>query len=139
MAYPYDGIISNNKKELTVNSHNCCKSQLCYAKRKKPASKYYILYDSNSMTLWKKQNYRGREQSNGVRVQFNSVQSLGRAQLFATPWTAARQTSLSITNFQSIKRQMMVRMWRKREHLCTASVNLNWCNHYGKQYGVSSG
>lgn len=68
MVYPYDGIISNNKKELTVNSHNCCKSQLCYAKWKKPACKYYILYDSNSMTFCKKHNYRGREQSNGVRV-----------------------------------------------------------------------
>ena len=57
-----------HKKELTVNSHNCCKSQLCYAKWKKPACKYYTLYDSNSMTFCKKQNYRGREQSNGVGV-----------------------------------------------------------------------
>ena len=29
---------------------------------------------------------------------FSSVQPLGRVQLFATPWTAARQASLSITN-----------------------------------------
>ena len=28
-----------------------------------------------------------------------SVQSLGRVQLLATPWTATRQASLSITNF----------------------------------------
>ena len=34
-------------------------------------------------------------------VQFSSVQSLSRVQLFATPWIAARQASLSITNFQS--------------------------------------
>ena len=33
-----------------------------------------------------------------VSVQFSSVQSLSRVQLFATPWIAARQTSLSITN-----------------------------------------
>ena len=33
--------------------------------------------------------------------QFSSVQSLSRVRLFATPWTAARQVSLSITNFQS--------------------------------------
>ena len=32
---------------------------------------------------------------------FNSVQSLSRVQLFATPWIAARQASLSITNSQS--------------------------------------
>ena len=33
-----------------------------------------------------------------VPNQFSSVQSLNRVQLFATPWTAARQASLSITN-----------------------------------------
>ena len=33
-------------------------------------------------------------------VQFSSVQSLSRVQLFATPWIAARQASLSITNSQ---------------------------------------
>ena len=31
-----------------------------------------------------------------------SVQSLSRAQLFGTPWTAARQASLSITNSRSL-------------------------------------
>ena len=33
--------------------------------------------------------------------QFSSVQSLSRVRLFATPWIAARQGSLSITNSQS--------------------------------------
>ena len=33
--------------------------------------------------------------------QFSSVQSLSRVRLFATPWIAARQASLSITNSQS--------------------------------------
>ena len=33
--------------------------------------------------------------------QFSSVQSLSRVWLFATPWTAARQASLSITNSRS--------------------------------------
>ena len=32
---------------------------------------------------------------------FSSVQSLSRVWLFAPPWTAARQASLSITNYQS--------------------------------------
>ena len=31
-------------------------------------------------------------------IQFSSVQSLSRVRLFATPWIAARQASLSITN-----------------------------------------
>ena len=34
-------------------------------------------------------------------IQFISVQSLSRVCLFATPWIAARQASLSITNSQS--------------------------------------
>ena len=34
-------------------------------------------------------------------VQFSSIQSLSRVHLFATPWTAAHQTSLSIANSQS--------------------------------------
>ena len=33
---------------------------------------------------------------------FSSVQSLSRVRLFATPWTAASQASLSITNSQSL-------------------------------------
>ena len=37
-------------------------------------------------------------------VQFSSVQSLSRVQLFATPWIAARQASLSITiSWSSLK------------------------------------
>ena len=35
-------------------------------------------------------------------IQFSSVQSLSCVQLFATPWTAARQASLSIINSQSL-------------------------------------
>ena len=35
-------------------------------------------------------------------LQLSSVQSLSRVQLFATPWTAARQASLSITNSHSL-------------------------------------
>ena len=38
--------------------------------------------------------------------QFSSVQLLSRVRLFVTPWTAARQPSLSITNFQSLLKLM---------------------------------
>ena len=43
-------------------------------------------------------------------VQFSSVQSLSRVRLFATPWTAARQVSLSITNSLSLLKLMSV-LW----------------------------
>ena len=39
---------------------------------------------------------------------FSSVQSLSRVQLFATPWTAARQASLFITNIQSLLKLMSI-------------------------------
>ena len=39
--------------------------------------------------------------SQGCSVQFSSVPSLSRVRLFETPWIAARQASLSITNSQS--------------------------------------
>ena len=41
-------------------------------------------------------------------IQFSSVQSLSRVQLFATPWTAARQASLSITNSRSLLKLMSI-------------------------------
>ena len=37
-----------------------------------------------------------------------SVQSLSRVRLFVTPWTAARQASLSITNSQSLLKFMSI-------------------------------
>ena len=41
-------------------------------------------------------------------VHFSSVQSLSRVRLFATPWTAACQASLSITNSQSSLKLMSI-------------------------------
>ena len=38
--------------------------------------------------------------------EFSSVQSLSHVQLFVTPWIAASQTSLSITNCQSLLKLM---------------------------------
>ena len=40
--------------------------------------------------------------------EFSSVQSLSRVQPFVTPWTAARQASLSITNSWSLLKLMSV-------------------------------
>ena len=41
-------------------------------------------------------------------MKFSSVQSLSCVQLFATPWTAAQQASLFITNSQSLLRLMPI-------------------------------
>ena len=50
-------------------------------------------------------------------VQFSSVQSLGRVWLFATPWTAAHQASLSIANSQSPPKPMSIESVMPSNHL----------------------
>ena len=50
-------------------------------------------------------------------VQFNSVQPLNWVQLFATPWTAARQASLSITSSQSLLILMPIESVMPSNHL----------------------
>ena len=44
----------------------------------------------------------------GPRVIVNSVHLLSCVQLFVTPWTAARQASLSITNSRSLLKLMSI-------------------------------
>ena len=51
-------------------------------------------------------------------LQFNSVaQSLIRVRLFATPWTAAHQASLSITNSQSLLKLLSIKSVMPFNHL----------------------
>ena len=52
-----------------------------------------------------------------LSVQFSSVQSLSRVQLFATPWTAACQASPSITNYQSLIKLMSIESMMPSNHL----------------------
>ena len=47
---------------------------------------------------------------------FSSVQSLSRVRLFATPWTAARQASLSITNSRSSLKLMSIKSVMSSNH-----------------------
>ena len=48
---------------------------------------------------------------------FSSVQLLICVQLFVTPWTAARQASLSITNSQSLLSLMSIESVMSSSHL----------------------
>ena len=50
-------------------------------------------------------------------LQFSSIQSLSCFQLFVTPWTAARQASLSITNSRSLHKFMSVESVMPSNHL----------------------
>ena len=50
-------------------------------------------------------------------IQFSSVQSLSHVWLFATPWTTARQASLSITNSRSPPKPMSIESVMPSSHL----------------------
>ena len=50
-------------------------------------------------------------------IYFSSVQSLSHVQFFVTPWTALRQTSLSITNSQSLFKLMSIELVMPSNHL----------------------
>ena len=47
----------------------------------------------------------------------SSVQSLSHVWLFATPWTTARQASLSIANSQSLSKLMSIESMKPSTHL----------------------
>ena len=66
------------------------------------------------------------------------VQSLSHVQLFATPWTEARQTSLSFTISQSLLKLMSIElampslyyMWKKKKPVLFSNLDPYW-NHWG--------
>ena len=72
---------------------------------------------------------------------FSSVQSLSRVRLFVTPWTAARQASLSITNSQSLFKLMSIESVMPSKHLILLSPyapTFNLSQHQGLFKWVSS-
>ena len=52
-----------------------------------------------------------------MHCQFSSIQSLSHVRLFETPWTAACQASLSITNSWSLLKLMFVESVMPSNHL----------------------
>ena len=77
----------------------------------------------------------------------SSVQSLSHVQLFATPWTAAHEASLSITNSQSLLKLMSITLVMASNHLVLFSFisslspsppSFNLSQHLGIFQWVSS-
>ena len=62
-------------------------------------------------------NMSSRSESQSPSVQFSSVQSPSCVRLFATPWIAARQASLSITNSRSSRRHTSIKSVMPSSHL----------------------
>ena len=52
-----------------------------------------------------------------ISLQFSSVQSLSRIQLFAMPWITALQASLSITNSRHLFKFMLIKSVMPSSHL----------------------
>ena len=90
--------------------------------------------------------------------QFSSVQLLSRVQLFATPWIAARQASLSITNSQSLLKLMSIKSVMPSSHLILyrpllllppvppsirafsneSTLRMRWPNYWSFSFSISS-
>ena len=79
----------------------------------------------NNLTIHLKQ--LEKEEMKHPRVnQFSSVQLLSRVWLFATPWIAARQASLSITNSQSLLRLTSIESVMPSSHLILCHPLSSW-------------
>ena len=62
-----------------------------------------------------------------INIQFSSVQSLSRVRLFATPWIAACQASLSITNSRSSLNLTSIESMMPSSHLILChSLHPSW-------------
>ena len=55
--------------------------------------------------------------TDSMDIQFSSVQLLSRVRLFMTPWTAAQQACLSITNSCSLLKLMSIELVMPSNHL----------------------
>ena len=91
-----------------------------------------------------------------MHIQFQSVQSLSRVQLLATPWIAACQASLSITNSWSLLKLMSFELMMPCNHLILChplllppsifpsirvfsneSVRMTWPKYWSFSLGIS--
>ena len=87
--------------DIQVSSQLCCKhfaNSLMDAQA--PCHIYWIIFHEGGV-------WQGRAEAQ-ASVQFSSVQLLSHVRLFVTPWTAACQASLSITNSRGSPKLMSV-------------------------------
>ena len=91
------------------------------------------------------------------KTKFSSVQSLSHVWLFATPGTAARQASLSMTNSQSPPKPMSIKLMMPSNHLILccprlllpsifpsirvfsseSTVHMRWPNYWSFSFNIS--
>ena len=81
-----------------------------------PTESKRLFYTSVSLLLSHIQGYHFHLSKFHIYA-FSSVQSLSCVQLFVTPWTAAHQASLSITNSQSLLKLICIELVMPSNHL----------------------
>ena len=69
---------------------------------------FFALFDLNIQKFMHNCEYK---------IKLSSIQSLSSVQLFATPWTAAYQASLSITNSWNLLKLMSIELVMPSNHL----------------------
>ena len=98
----------------------------------------------------------GQEEKGTIENEINSVQSLSCVRLFVTPWTAACQASLSITNSQSLLKLMSIESVMPSNHLLLCcllllpsifpsirvfsnklALRIRWPNYYSFSFNIS--
>ena len=107
VVFIHSGVLfSNVKEENNAICSNMDAIRDYHTKWSKPEKERQIPYDITYMCNLK---YGA--------VQFSAVQSLSHVWLFATPWIAARQASLSITNSRSLPKLMSIKSVMPSSHL----------------------
>ena len=85
-------------KDFKIEQSGLWKGHWCQHSKQKEVHIFLSMVKGKSIGFYAK----------SLRLSFSSVQLLSRVRLFATPWTAARQASLCITNSQSLLRVMSI-------------------------------
>ena len=80
---------------------------------------WYVTPSNDCVLSFQEINHLGHRWGHSLQLSigFSSVQSLSRVWLFVTPWTAACQDSLSITNSQSLLKLMSIKLAMPSNHL----------------------
>ena len=78
---------------------------------------YFSVFLVYTLKFWFIWNVFQYEVLTWFYLSLSSVQSLSRVRLFVTPWTAARQASLSITNSRSPPKPMSIESVMPSNHL----------------------
>ena len=97
------------------------------------------------------------KEGNSLVSRHRSVQLLSRVRLFATPWAAARQVSLSITNSQSLLKLTSIESMMPSNHLilcrpllllppippsirvfsCESTLHMSWPKYWSFSFSIS--